>query len=102
MTERSQAEIGAACVAIFVVGSAFRGVYLGHVFQSVSVYLVLLIPLGIATVAGLCIPRAKGESLRFVLHSPRDVVHGAMPKNLAALANLESLDFFKHRRELKE
>jgi hypothetical protein len=74
MTGRSQAEIGAACVAIFVVGSAFRDVYLGHIFQSVSVYLVLLIAFGIATVAGLGISRAKGESLGFLTRSPGDVI----------------------------
>lgn len=74
MTGRSQAKIGAACVSIFVVGSAFRDVYLGHIFQSVSVYLVLLIAFGIATVAGLGISRAKGESLEFVLRSPGDVI----------------------------
>lgn len=32
----------------------------------------------------------------------RDVVHGRMPKNLAALANPEALDFFKNRPELKD
>jgi acetoacetyl-CoA synthetase len=32
----------------------------------------------------------------------RDVVHGRVPKNLAALANPESLDFFKNRPELKD
>jgi len=32
----------------------------------------------------------------------RDVVHGRVPKNLGALANPESLDFFKHRPELKD
>ncbi|HEY5806427.1 MAG TPA: acetoacetate--CoA ligase [Povalibacter sp.] len=32
----------------------------------------------------------------------RDVVHGRTPKNLAALANPESLDFFKDRPELKD
>lgn len=32
----------------------------------------------------------------------RDVVHGRTPKNLAALANPESLDFFKARPELKD
>lgn len=32
----------------------------------------------------------------------RDVLHGRTPKNLAALANPESLDFFRHRPELKD
>lgn len=32
----------------------------------------------------------------------RDVIHGRMPRNLAALANPESLDFFKNRPELKD
>lgn len=32
----------------------------------------------------------------------RDVVHGRVPKNLAALANPEALDFFKHRPELED
>jgi len=32
----------------------------------------------------------------------RDVVHGRKPKNLAALANPESLDFFENRPELKD
>ena len=71
---RSQAEIGAACVAVFVVGSAFRDVYLGHIFQSVSVYLVLLVAFGIATVAGLGISRVKGESLGFLIRAPGDVL----------------------------
>ena len=74
MKGRSQAKIGAACVAVFVVGSAFRDVYLGHIFQSVSVYLVLLVAFGIATAAGLCISRVKGESLEFLMRSPGDVI----------------------------
>jgi acetoacetyl-CoA synthetase len=32
----------------------------------------------------------------------RDVIHGRVPKNLAALANPESLEFFKNRPELKD
>jgi acetoacetyl-CoA synthetase len=32
----------------------------------------------------------------------RDVIHGRMPPNLAALANPDSLDFFKNRPELKD
>ena len=62
MTSRSGAELGAACVFVFVVSSAFRDVYLGGVFQSVSVFLVLLIAFGIATVAGLGLAWVRGGS----------------------------------------
>lgn len=74
MRLQSQADIGAACVSAFVVGSAFRDVYLGDIFRSVNIFLVLLIAFGIAAIAGLAIARAKGESLKTVLRSPRDTI----------------------------
>jgi drug/metabolite transporter (DMT)-like permease len=74
MAGRSQAEIGAACVAIFVVGSAFRDVYLGDIFQSVSIFLVLVIAFGIATIAGLGVACVRGKSLKFVLRRPSNVI----------------------------
>lgn len=74
MNGRSQAEIGAGCIAVFVVSSAFRDVYLGDVFQSISVFIVLLVAFGIATVAGLAVARARGETLAFIAAARGDVV----------------------------
>ena len=74
MRLQSQANVGAACVSAFVVGSAFRDVYLGDIFRSVNVFLVLLIAFGIAAIAGLGTTLAKGESFKAVLQSPRDTI----------------------------
>jgi drug/metabolite transporter (DMT)-like permease len=74
MNIRRQVQLGSACVSVFVVCSAFRDVYLGDVFQSVSVYLVLLVAFSIATVAGLGISRIRGESLTLILRAPGDVI----------------------------
>ena len=75
LKSRSQAEIGAACVFVFVFCSAFRDVYLGGVFQAVSVFLVLLLAFGIATVAGLSIAFRKGGTAMAPLRAaPMDVL----------------------------
>jgi len=59
MKVQSQAQIGAACVSVFILG---------------SVFLVLLIAFGIATAAGLALALAKGERFAFVTRAPGDVV----------------------------
>jgi len=74
MKPRSQADIGALCVLVFVVCSAFRDVYFGGVFQSISVFLVLLIAFGMMTLAGLGITIWKNPaSLRIIAAAPKDV-----------------------------
>jgi drug/metabolite transporter (DMT)-like permease len=70
----SDAALGATCVAVFVVSTAFRDVYFGGVFQSVSVFVVLLIAFGIATATGLGLLWARGGSLTPLLHAPVDVL----------------------------
>jgi drug/metabolite transporter (DMT)-like permease len=73
MKPRSQAEIGALCVFVFVLCSAFRDVYFGGVFQSVSVFLVLSIAFGTMTLAGLTISVWKDPaSLRIIAAAPKD------------------------------
>lgn len=73
MKLRSQADIGALCVFLFVLCSAVRDVYFGGVFQSVSVFLVLLIAFGTMTLAGLTLSALKyPESLRIIAASPKD------------------------------
>lgn len=74
MKHPSDAMLGTACVSIFVVSTAFRDVWFGGVFQSVSVFVVLLIAFGIATVAGLGLLWARGGSLKPLLDAPRDVI----------------------------
>jgi hypothetical protein len=74
MKPRSQADIGALCVLVFVLCSAFRDVYFGGVFQSISVFLVLLIAFGMMTLAGLAISIWKNPaSLRIIAAAPKDV-----------------------------
>jgi len=70
----SDPALGAACVAIFVVSTAFRDVYLGGIFQSVNVFLVLLVAFGIATVAGLGLVWGRGGSFKPLIHAPLDVL----------------------------
>lgn len=73
MKPRSQADIGALCVFVFVLCSAFRDVYFGGVFQSISVFLVLLIAFGTMTVAGLTISVWKNPaSLKIIAAAPKD------------------------------
>lgn len=73
MKPRSQADIGALCVCIFVLCSAVRDVYFGGVFQSVSVFLVLLIAFGTMTLAGLALSACKDPaSLRIIAAAPKD------------------------------
>ena len=73
MKPRSQADIGALCVFVFVLCSAFRDVYFGGVFQSVSVFLVLLIAFGTMTVAGLALSVLKDPaSLKIIAAAPKD------------------------------
>lgn len=73
MNPRSQADIGALCVLVFVLCSAFRDVYFGGVFQAVSVFLVLLIAFGTMTLAGLTISAWKDPaSLRIIAAAPKD------------------------------
>jgi len=73
MKPRSQADIGALCVFVFVLCSAVRDVYFGGAFQSVSVFLVLLIAFGSMTVAGLTVSAWTGRaSLRIVAATPKD------------------------------
>lgn len=75
MKNRSNAEIGALYVFIFVFSSAFRDVYLGGVFQSVSVFVLLLIAFGIATVVGLACAVARGiDGLKPLLRAPVDAL----------------------------
>lgn len=74
MKHPSQSALGAACISIFVVSTAFRDVYLGGIFQSVSVFVVLLIAFGIATAAGLGLSWVRGGSLKPLLHAPMDVL----------------------------
>ena len=75
MKNRTTAETGALCVFIFVFSSAFRDVYLGGVFQSVSVFVLLLIAFGIATVVGLTCAVARGvDGLKPLRRAPLDVL----------------------------
>lgn len=75
MKPRSQADIGALCVFVFVLCSAVRDVYFGGAFQSVSVFLVLLIAFGSMTLAGLAVAAWKGRaSLTIIAAAPTDTV----------------------------
>ena len=70
----SDPALGAAGVAVFVVSTAFRDVYLGGVFQSVNVFVVLLVAFGIATGAGLGLAWCRGGSLEPLFRAPIDVL----------------------------
>ncbi len=73
MKPRSPADIGAICVFIFVLCSAVRDVYFGGAFQSVSVFLVLLIAFGSMTFAGLTVAAWKDRaSLKIIVEAPTD------------------------------
>jgi len=73
MKPRSQADIGALCVLVFVVCSAFRDVYFGGVFQSISVFLVLLIAFGMMTMrsVALILLRRHDEAVEWARRSQR-------------------------------
>ncbi len=73
MKPRSQADIGALCVFVFVLCSAVRDVYFGGAFQSVSVFLVLLFAFGSMTMAGLAVSVWKDRaSLKIIAAAPMD------------------------------
>jgi|GEM_PF-971035 len=73
MKPRSQADIGALCVLVFVLCSAVRDVYFGGAFQSVSVFLVLLIAFGSMTLVGLAVSAWKDSaSLKIIAAAPTD------------------------------
>ncbi len=73
MNPRSQADIGALCVFVFVLCSAVRDVYFGGAFQSISVFLVLLIAFGTMTLAGLAVSAWKYRaSLKIIAAAPTD------------------------------
>ncbi len=74
MKHLSDPTLGASCIAIFVVSTAFRDVYLGGVFQSVNVFVVQLVAFGIATAAGLGLAWARGCSLKPFFRAPVDVL----------------------------
>lgn len=73
MKPRSQADIGALCVFVFVLCSAVRDVYFGGAFQSVSVFLVLSFAFGSMTLAGLALSAWKDRaSLKIIAAAPVD------------------------------
>lgn len=73
MKPLTQADTGALCVCIFVLCSAVRDVYFGGVFQSVSVFLVLLTAFGAMAFAGLALSAWKDPaSLRIIAAAPKD------------------------------
>lgn len=74
MKHPSDPALGASCVAIFVISTAFRDVYLGGVFQSVNVFVVLLVAFGIATGTGLGLVWCRGGSFRPLIQAPMDVL----------------------------